>query len=815
MKQLYAAGPLMGREPQVGLSAVRATSAGVKPDELVAALSAAGYTPPPANTTDRKLPVRLALLNTPAGRLLTHIAPNGGTYFAHTLLDVPASADAQLAIQTWGSPQWQRHDPDSPADLPDLPYLPVADVLDDAAVQKWLDAPARRDLLEFVLTALLGTPPTTRVIVAAPADDVARVVYAVTRSLPPGLLDDFTFSTYEPDPLACPARLVGYDAGADDLELPAGCYADGCVGFNPATGKRSELAATVPFAGFAADCLATGECGPLDEVKATWQRLGLTDRTKFDLVFRLARGTGVWTKEEAAEALQHPTLAAWVSSKTDAVKQFLDWAMDDREFATGSFTKVVQTLRQKPDHIAKVGPAVRELGLKMVRTGDLVRTANALEVVLPMVAPAKATAVWGELLAQLGDPTPLAWPTRWYLLPRFVRFKQQQGASGIDPALARWVDVPADKLGELLALDLPRAYQLAAGWACLNQPGEPSAELARTIGRHPGLTLTLLQPDEHGLTDDRSVQLFERLLAEAPEHPWFEDLLRAAGKFPADLLNRFFEATLASGKLDADRVIRTQGPQLLELFAGQSGLDRLGTQFLANPPADLLHNPSLLGFLDRLRDEPQVGDALQSRIAAVKAVRGYLDEPAFAPEPMTAAAEALRLTPPAVPASAKNEVFAAVSGALAGRATSESLQADLEAVLVRFGDVLANDPADLSENLLRDLRGRTDFARRPGLVHAFLAVALGAAKSPELVGKLDGLDVQAFAIATESAKAGGRRLLAEIDARTSDWPKAAKTQWGFLKAAVQPRSRLLRDVAVFVAGAAVASVGWAVMRFVG
>ena len=39
-------------------------------------------------------------------------------------------------------------------------------------------------MLGFALAALLGTPGTTRVFLAAPAEDVAKVVYAVTRALP-------------------------------------------------------------------------------------------------------------------------------------------------------------------------------------------------------------------------------------------------------------------------------------------------------------------------------------------------------------------------------------------------------------------------------------------------------------------------------------------------------------------------------------------------------------------------------------------------------------------------------------------------------
>ncbi|MCZ2342218.1 MAG: hypothetical protein LC104_10545, partial [Bacteroidales bacterium] len=97
-------------------------------------------------------------------------------------------------------------------------------------------------------------------------------------------------------------------------------------------------------------------------------------------------------------------------------------------------------------------------------------------------------------------------------------------------------------------------------------------------------------------------------------------------------------------------------------------------------------------------------------------------------------------------------------------------------------------------------------------VTAFLAVALGANLSPELNGKLDGLDVHAFAVANEAAKHGGNRMLQEIDQRAESWPKSAKTQWGFLSAAVRPRGLggVLRDVGLFLAGAVCASVGWGI-----
>lgn len=825
MKQLYAAGPLLLSDSPhqtsgVTLPTMRAMSPGVESGELAALLPYLGYTPPPGRTAEdaTPLPTRLALLNLGhLGRVLAHVHPNNGQFFAHAVLDVPPSADAHLVIQTWASPGWEREESGGSSSLADLPYLPVADVLSDAVLQDWLSTPVRRDLLEFVLSALLSTDASTRIFIAASDDDMARLVYAITRALPPGMLDDFTFSTYEPEPLGSLARLSGFTSGSADWDLPDSCYTDAGVAFNPDTGRRSLLSEEVPFADFAVTALATGEHAALDEFKATWQRLGMSGLRQFDLVFRLARGSGILTKDETTEALQYPPLTAWVSARTDALSQFLEWAVEDRQFAQNSFSRVAQSLRQKPEILARLGQTVRETGLKALRDGDCQKTANTLEVILPMVAPAKAGTIWGELLAQVTNPDSLSWEMRWYLLPRFVKFKQQQtgrGESAPDAALVKWLDVPAGKLGEALALDLPKSYHLAAGRACLKREGEPSSVLVHTLAAHPQLTLTLLQPD--GPTSTRQVQLYEALLAEAPSIGWFERLLTAADQYPADLLNTYFEATLTAGKIDADRIIRTQGPRLFDLFTGKSGLDRLGNQFLAAPPSDVLHSSVLLDFLRRLLAETGVSDDVKARARAILAVRGYLDGPAFTVEAIQPAAVAFALTPPVLPATAKDELFTLVGDELLKRASSPELQADLETALLHFGPVLAHDPVDLYENLLRDLRGRTDFARNTNFVTAFLAVALGANLSPELTGKLDGLDVHAFAVAGDAAKQGGQRMLQEIDQRSESWPKAAKTQWGFLSAAVRPRGLggLLRDVGLFLGGAVAASVIWGVYLLV-
>ncbi len=807
MDQVYCTGPARTSTsaeltPPPGkslrLPSVRASSAGVRPDALHAVLPHSVYTP----SADRPTAARLALLNTPHGRVLTHAVPHADGFFAHTLLNVPDTADALLAIQTWGSPQWQRTPPESGGELPELPYLPVADVLDDAGLKAWLGTTDHRELLEFAFTALLGTPNTTQLFLAAPGEDVAWVVYAAGRAFPPDFVDALTFSTAEAEPLSCAARVVGFDPGADGPDLPAACYRTG-TGLNTFTGKRTDLKAVVPFAAFAVNALADGSFAALDDLKATWQRLGLKAAAKFDLVFRLARGTGTLSKEEAADALQHPPLAAWVSARTDVLQQLLEWAIDDRAFATGAFSRAVQSLRQKPDVLAKLAASVRTAGDDALTAGDRARTANAFEVILPMVAPAKANAIWGELLTRTPDPARLSWEMRWYLLPRFVRFKQQTQPGGVDAAFTPWLDMPADRLGEFLALDLPKAYQLSAAGAALGREPEPSALLVTTLAKHPPLVLELLKSAD---------ALYAGLLAHAPDRGWFEDVVSAAADYTPTSLNTFFETTLDAGKLDADRLIRTQGGKLLELFAGRSGLDRLGTLFLNAPPADVYTNAPVLNFLGQLRDQDGLSDALKTRIDAVRTVRAYLDAPTFEADAIASVAVAFAVSPPVLPASAKGDLFKAVASALAGRVSKNSFQADLETALAGFGPTLATDGTDLYENLLRDLRTRSaDFGKSANAAEAFLAVALGATDRAGV--DASALDGQAFAVASDAAKRGGNNLLTELDRRAANWPKDARTKWGFLLAAVRPKSLWQRDlICAAVGGAvvAVAAVAWKV-----
>jgi hypothetical protein len=404
---------------------------------------------------------------------------------------------------------------------------------------------------------------------------------------------------------------------------------------------------------------------------------------------------------------------------------------------------------------------------------------------------------------------------RWYLLPRLVRFKHANApAVSADPSLVKWLDVPAEELGGLLALDLPRAYHLAAARLCLAGIGEPTPAFAQAVSTHPSLVLQLLQPHDE-TSEDRAVALFTALLATAPDKPWFDDVLANATTFPSARRNRFFEAALAAGAVDADRVIRSRGDALLELFSGQSGLDRLGRQFLATPPEDVYTDSAVLTFLGRIAGEPQVGTDVKAKIAAIQTVRSFLDAPNLSADALRPVAEALTIEPHVLPPSATGQVLDAANAELTRQATSGTYRRDLESALLHLGTALAGSPAGLYRELVRKQRERRDFCRHPDGVHAFLAIALGAVESEELAAHADGLEGEAFAVATDAATRGGRRLVQELDSRAASWPKRARTHWGFLAEAVRPKGlgRTMRELLFFAAGAGAASLVWFVVSW--
>jgi hypothetical protein len=233
------------------------------------------------------------------------------------------------------------------------------------------------------------------------------------------------------------------------------------------------------------------------------------------------------------------------------------------------------------------------------------------------------------------------------------------------------------------------------------------------------------------------------------------------------------------------------------------------------PPADVFSNQTILEFLGKLKDEPQVSADVKTRISAVQVVRQFLDKPDFTVNTLRPVASALAAQPPILPACANEQVLDGVSKELARRSNATDFQSDLEIVLLHFGPVLAENPASLYRELLRRQRARREFAASSRILHSFLGIALSAVQNEDLAKEIEGLEAEAFAIAADAARQGGRRALAEIDSHSKGWPKSARTQWGFLIEAVRPKEigRSLRELTLFAAGAGAATAVWFLVAY--
>lgn len=796
MKQVY----YCRYEPGRGLAAgagpqPRAASPGVPLERLQAARLFAGASPP-AGFADP--PERLALFDTPLGRILAHSAGTGDDRFTHLLLEVPDSLDADHAARTWASPLWRRRDEPGGTDLPDLPFPPVADAITDESLWLFLADERNRRLVSFALSALVQK--ADKVIIAAPPATVARVVHAVGRAAPQSLLDELTFSTFEAVPLASPARIVGTCwPDTQTCDLPATAYGPGFASINTFNDRASESAGDSPFAAFAVGSLAEGRIERLDEFRATWQQVNVRDHTLLDLVYRVHAGESTLTATDARQALQHAGLTNWLVARPGTVEQLLDLALADVEFASGPFARAVLALRGNADVLRRLTDRAVDAGFAALRAGDVATAAIALETILPTVAPAKTTNIWAEALIRLPEPAALKWPARKFLLPRLAA----PGACSSDE-LAPWLHVDARHLAEGLTLGLPATCQSQLADAALD--ADPPAEVAvAALAAHPRLAVTAVAAlaERHGLPRARAA--LAGLFRAAPQENWLSRLTCSASELPPGLLGAAVELALDHGQARPGELIRAHGADLPELLSDTPGLARLAAAFLADPPPDLIDNAAALGFLAQLGSMVQVSDTTKARAAAIRRIHDFLREPVLADEELKSLAAAWSVEPRVVPAEVRGRVVRAVVDALTREAGSAEAQARLETVLARLGPVLADSPANLFRELTAALTARKSVWRAREMPAALMAVSLGAAEDPVLAATLDGLDGDAYALAVSACQRSGRHIR-EFDRRSALWPRPARMQWKFLARAVRPYTTrgLARDAAIFLTGAVLA-----------
>lgn len=840
MKQaLFVTRPEPGRLLDgAGLCEIRAFTPGTASEKLQALRPLASFAPPLGSEAEPFLPVRLALLRTPeAGRCVLHSqiakpappgsfsgfdlpppgsseAPPSRLGLTHALLDLPSMVDPQQVLFSWGSEGWQQHDLPPLSDLSEALFVPVSGHLHEAAFHAFLKEESGRELFEFLLAAYLSTPAETPIFLVSPPEQVALALFGLTQALPASLLEGLTFSTYEAEPTQAKARVIGtcWPAGMGK-DLPPICYDGLGVGFN-ATGTKTGVNTEMAFVRFAVQNLASGKPTALNEFHATWHRLGVKDQSLFDLVFRLTSGNGKLTKEESKRAMQDQSLAAWVSTHPDALPQLLQWGLEDVDYATTTFSRSMAALRQKPDLLQKLGQIVHDEGLAALKSGNLQRTRNALEVILPMVAPAKAANLWPELFRELRQPETLPWDVRAYLLPRLARLKPLPLNQPPDDQLEPWLRVPPENLPGFLTVDVPQSYHLAGLVHAESQP-DSLAGVAKAVATQPQLALPLLgQLASKANGEARSVLLFEAVLAESPR-PWLEDLLRGGRGLPQSLLDRCVQSALRHGKPDLRSLIRGQASSLIDLLGGQKSLDQLVGQLLQEPGAELLADEAIGDFLEKAATQPGLSEAVWKRLDAFLAVRSYFKHPSLHKENLVHVASAFGQEPPLFGPETQERLITVLGVQLAK--DSGDVQEHLEDLILTLGPRYEGGPTPLYRRLLRQVEEDKGFWKREELLHAFVALSLDAAKTEKVNEELNGLDAEAAHLVFQIKRAGGAKLLQSIDSRTAQWPRTARRQWVFLTQSAQLGAgggkSLFREAILVLSGAALALAVVALLRF--
>ncbi len=797
-----------------------AASSGVTHEQLAAIVPLAGFEPPAH--INGKAPVSLSLLqSSTAGRFLSHgtVAPaSNGTpthSFTHVLLDIPATLDAHQAIQTWGSQQWQRSAADGLGQLSDALIPPVSVELSDNRLMEFIKNDKNRQLFQFLLAAYLTTPEDSKIFLAAPSEAVALCIYGLTRALPANTQETLTFTTYAHRPLEVPARIVGTVPSSNDQELPPSCHDGAGVAINYFTGTMTSIDMDVPCVVFAVQLIASGNFAPLDDFRSTWQRLGLKDVKQIDLVFRLGQGPDAISKEEAISALQDPSLASWVAPRAEYQQLFLNWAMDDVDFATTTFPRVVTALRQKPEHLAKIASTLHDTGMKAVSAGDIIKSRCALEVLLPMVSPASGQAIWGELLQTLTSPHELSWEMQSYLLPKITRLRPLSVGQTPETDIRRWLRIPSEKLSDLLSMSLSQGYQVATTLELLQSDKGNLETVANTLAGNSTLALTVIQQLlSNAEGKSFAHDLFALLVQKAPQTSWLNDVIKLDPPVSSTFLNFALGVALDQGKQAIDPVscIKQHGQALIERLGGQGNLDRLAALALDGQAGELLRDEPIKKFFFALEGKAGISGPVQERLAALLKVHRYLEQPSVRPDQLNAMAKALQLEPRLFGPSTYQQLL---RSALSSMSTT-TFQDELVGLLLNWGP-LFNGPSHLYRECLKHCQENKHFWKTPEQIQAFLAVALDGTPSDVLNSQTEGLEAEAYSLVENMVRRGGKKAWEEMNIRIAEWPRPAKRQWQFLSQAIMPTNGrgVSRDVLFALIGAAVTAAIFATLRWMG
>lgn len=786
MKQLYYTSCEEGRsvDGRSGFQ-TRAMSPGVDGESRRLAEGLVGYELPaglvesPTDSTVEVAPVRLALVDNPStGRVLYHSVYCGkdpgtlrhGNFFTHMLLDVPREVDASCAIRSWKSSFWRRTDGPGGTSLPEVDDLVPGSDLDDVRLRNFLVQPAQRETFQFVLQAVLERSAEERVFLAAPSDDVALLVYGVTRALPKSVIREFTFSTYESAPLSSYAQLVGTcwtKEAMPSMDLPSMCYSGGGAAFNSYTRQHSPMDRANRFVEFAVEAIAQDDRQQLDEFLETCNRLQWSDGTALELVFTLIELPSEASIEDVKKGLHHPELAPLICKHDEVLERLL------ASLPTDEFLRQTELMEALPAQVLdRLWQAAYKAAESAVIDGNLVQVRVSFEEVLPSIRPKRKCEAWAAIFTNIDAPQALTAEVRGYLVPRMIEHGGAQ-VTGSPDRLKSWLDVPLDKLRDVLVLPISASDRVAACVQALITSGQVDREFIGLLSERAYRALAIDVVTE--LADNGHLELAGEVFAELLTKRSMGNVLWPSlldrSETPAKVADQLTSAAIASRSVDALWLARNHGSSILKRLRKSESLSRIATELINLQTEKTCAEPSVQEFLAGIAGNADVSDATRGQAHAWAVVGAFLSQPRLDDSSLSDLADALSTD---LRCDVKREVRQAVCQTLIRCGSKPDIAGFLDSVLTRLPQGLGTTTPELYVTL-RDECGRSSkMWRQPPLLHAFLAIPMGVSTRVPLDKAFES---ETTKLVQQMLKRSSAKTFSAVDALASRWPDSVRKRW--------------------------------------
>jgi len=780
---------------------VRAASAGIGPERIRAAVPYMAYGLPthvhPLQVTPASSPVRLAFLKTPElGSVLCHSVSAGvdpsthrpGNFFSHLLMDLPPAFTATAAIKTWGSDSWQRADGPIDVMLPETEGIPAAEAITDEALRQFLSTEHGQRMFCFVLSAMLTTEADWRVFLAALSQDVAMCIYGLTRVLPEGCQGKLTFSTYESQPLNCPARVVGtWGADSAETDMPSSCYFGRAVGYNACTGRASEVAPGVEFVDYAITAAMTGDYNGLDSLRAVCDYCEIDRPGVLNLACHAELG-GVLSKDDVRRLTANPRFLAHLLSKPTVQRPLLDHFTEAQDLTGVLAEAVVPVLKEASETIGAFRETAKRTTIEAVLHGNLGQTRALLEHILPAASGVPAASTHLAVMAEIKDPRAVPWQTRAYLLTQMAAIP----SNGQQAALrAQWLAPSPDELPVLCGLAIPNVWKAHACLMGLRESGVTHT-LVETLTNHFDVLVEVLR---HLPADKQAAGSLPSLVASLLAHSHAPaklagEMVRRRGELSPEVTSAFLAAAARNGAIDVFSLASHSGPGLLAVLKGGEGLHTFLFKLLDCPLERLLNDSQVLALFQAAVGNMDRGE-LRNGLESVLAIRSFLDRTVLSGEALASVATALRTLQTSASSAVGEAVLEVALDTICIKDDSSGIGRIVESLLLNFGSLTPGGPNALYRWLVEQFRDRKDFWQRQHLICALVAVGLGAT-STDPSRQAVAMAEQARDLAEEVAKRSKRLVFTFIERQSRSWPDEARMRWNLFAKFIRPQQLIDR-----------------------